>query len=146
VVESTFVRTTHHSPLTRKEIIVRRFHPFAVVYALTLVASFAWSAAEQDGDKKTESRPITVTMKSLSYDPKKLEICVGDSVVWTNDARTTHTALSDDEGKTFDTGEVEPGKSSKPVKFEKAGEFKYHCMVHGKSMSGTIVVKAPEKK
>ena len=52
----------------------------------------------------------------------------------------------DDDGKTFDTGEVEPEKSSKPVKFEKEGEFKYHCKVHGKTMSGTIVVKAVEKK
>jgi plastocyanin len=103
------------------------------------------SADEKTGDKKSEAKPITVTMKSLSYDPKKLEVHVGDSVVWTNKARTTHTAMSDDEGKTFDTGDVEPGKSSKPVKFEKEGEFKYHCKVHGKAMSGTIVVKAAEK-
>ena len=54
---------------------------------------------------------------------------------------TKHTATSDDDGKTFDTGEIEPGKSSKPVKFEKEGEFKYHCKVHGKTMSGTIIVK-----
>lgn len=96
-------------------------------------------------DEKTSDKPITVTMKSLSYDPKKLEVYVGDSVVWTNESRTKHTVMSDDEGKTFDTGEVEPGKSSKPVKFDKEGEFKYHCKVHGKSMSGTIVVKAVQK-
>jgi plastocyanin len=65
--------------------------------------------------------------------------------VWTNEARTKHTATSDDDGKTFDTDGVEPGKSSKPVKFDKEGEFKYHCKVHGKSTSGTIVVKAAEK-
>jgi plastocyanin len=67
-------------------------------------------------------------------------------VVWTDAALTSHTATSDDEGKTFDTDEVEPGKLSKPVKFEAEGEFKYHCKVHGKTMSGTIVVKAAEKK
>jgi xanthine dehydrogenase YagR molybdenum-binding subunit len=48
---------------------------------------------------------------NLSYDPKKLEVRAGDSVVWTNKARTEHTATSDDEGKTFDTGEIEPGQS-----------------------------------
>jgi plastocyanin len=100
---------------------------------------------ETKGDTKSEAKPITVTMKSLSYDPKKLEVHVGDSVVWTNTSRTTHSAMSDDDGKTFDTGEIEPGKSSKPVKFEKEGEFKYHCKVHGKTMSGTIVVKAVQK-
>ena len=60
-------------------------------------------------------------------------------------ARTKHSATSDDDGKTFDTGDIEPGKSSKAVEFEKPGEFKYHCKVHGKTMSGTIVVKAKAK-
>ncbi len=98
------------------------------------------------GADKPEGKPVTITMKSLSYDPKKLEVHVGESVVWTNKSRTMHTATSDDEGKTFDTDEIDPEKSSKPVKFEKEGEFKYHCKVHGKTMSGTVVVKAVEKK
>ena len=71
---------------------------------------------------------------------------MGDSVVWTNKSLTTHTATSDDDGKTFDTGEVERGKSSKPITFATAGEFKYHCKIHGKSMHATIVVKAAETK
>jgi plastocyanin len=98
-----------------------------------------------NGDKKMQPMTVAVTMKSLSYDPKKLAIRVGDSVVWNNKAFAAHTATSDDDGKTFDTGNVEPGTSSSPVKFNKAGEFKYHCLVHGKTMSGTIVVKAAEK-
>jgi len=98
-----------------------------------------------DAEDQPVVKPITVTIKSLSYSPKKLEIHAGDSVVWTNGSRTAHTSTSDDDGKTFDTGDVQPGKSSAPIKFEKAGEFKYHCKVHGKSMSGTIVVKEVEK-
>jgi plastocyanin len=91
-------------------------------------------------------RPATiVTMKSMSFDPKRLEVPIGVSVVWANKAHTKHTAISDDDGKTFDTGEIKPGNSSKPVKFEKEGEFKYYCLIHGKSMSGIIVVKAAEK-
>src|SRR6266545_2503558 len=105
----------------------------------------ACSAGDGNGDKKTQPKTVTVAMKSLSYEPKKLEVRVGDSVVWNNKAFAGHTATSDDDGKTFDTGNVEPGESSKAVKFEKEGEFKYHCKVHGKSMSGTIVVKAADK-
>jgi len=97
-------------------------------------------------DKTSEAKPIVVTMKSLSYDPKKLEVHVGDSVAWTNESRTAHSATSDDDAKTFDTGEIVPGKSSMPVKFDKEGKFNYHCIVHGKHMSGTIVVKAVENK
>jgi len=112
---------------------------------LSLIVILGIVAPEAQCDEKPTSKPVTVKVKSLSYDPKKLEIHVGDSVVWTNSALTAHTAISDDDGKTFDTGEIEPGQSSKPVKFDKEGEFKYHCKVHGKSMSGTIVVKAAEK-
>jgi plastocyanin len=127
--------------MAAKESIMKYLLP--IVCALTLVCLAL--AEEKSDDKKSDAGAITVKMKSLSFDPKKLEIHVGDSVVWTNEARNAHTATSDDDGKTFDTGEVEAGKSSKPIKFEKDGEFKYHCTVHGKTMSGTIVVAAAEK-
>jgi len=121
-------------------------HLFPIFVAFALASSFVSRAAEKADEKKPEPKPATVAVKSLGYDPKKLEIHVGGSVVWANESKTAHTATSDDDGKAFDTGEVEPGKSSKPVKFEKEGEFKYHCKVHGKTMSGTIVVKPAEKK
>lgn len=108
---------------------------------LIMGASLAWSAVSKNAGQNPETKPINVTMKSLSYDPKKLEIHVGESVVWTNKSFAKHTATSDDDGKTFDTGDVIPEESSKPMKFHREGEFNYHCKTHGKSMSGTIVVK-----
>jgi plastocyanin len=101
--------------------------------ALILTASVAWSANEP-------AAPITVVMKSISYDPKSVEVSVGGSIVWTNKAFTNHTATSDD-GQTFDTGEIKPNESSSAVKFDKEGEFTYHCKIHGKTMSGMVVVK-----
>jgi plastocyanin len=111
---------------------VNRIYLFPASLAFTLAASLACAAGET----------ITVKVKSLSYDPKVVEARVGDTVVWSNSSLTKHTATSDDDGKTFDTAEIKPDETSPPVKFEKAGEFNYHCKVHGKSMSGTIVVKA----
>ena len=90
-------------------------------------------------------QPISVEMKSISYDPKSVEVPVGGSIVWTNKAFTNHTATSDDDGKTFDTGEIKPVKRSSAVKFDKEGEFNYHCKIHGKTMSGTMVVKPQPK-
>jgi plastocyanin len=116
-----------------------------VCTALTIFAVLCYLAPGADGSKSSDGKKVSVTMKSLSFSPKKLEIEVGDSVVWCSEARTKHTAISDDDGRTFDTGEIEPGKSSKPVKFETEGEFKYHCKMHGKSMSGTVVVKGRAK-
>ena len=69
------------------------------------------------------------------------EVPVGGSIVWTNKAFTNHTATSEDDGKAFDTGEIKPGESSSPVEFDKQGEFQYHCKIHGKTMSGVVVVK-----
>jgi len=125
---------------------MRCLYRSAIVGALSLTCALFSYASDKTDDKKPDSTPITVTIKSMSYEPKKLEIHVGDSIVWTNKAFTTHTATSDDDGKTFDTGEVERGKSSKPVTFATEGEFKYHCKIHGKAMHATIVVKAVETK
>jgi plastocyanin len=114
---------------------VNRIYLFPASLAFTLAASLACAAAET----------ITVKVKSLSYDPKVVEAQVGDTVVWSNNSLTNHTATSDDDGKTFDTAEIKPDETSRPVKFEKAGEFNYHCKVHGKSMSGMIVVKPAQR-
>ncbi len=113
-----------------------------VVIACTLISvvTVALPSRLFAGDKAA-AKPTKVTIKSLSYEPKQLDISVGESVLWANVSRTKHTATSDDEGKTFDTGEIKPGQESEAVKFEKDGEFKYHCKVHGKTMSGTIIVK-----
>ena len=118
---------------------MNRVCQLAVSLAFIFAASVAWSAEEKDGT--TQSGPISVEMKSISYDPKSVEVPVGGSIVWTNKAFTNHTATSEDDGKTFDTGEIKPGETSSPVKFDKEGEFKYHCKIHGKTMSGTVVVK-----
>src|SRR5438309_9006808 len=116
---------------------MKRDYLFPIVICMAFYLSISPDKTKSDGN--SEAKLTTVTMKTLGYDPKKLESHAGDSVVWTNKARTAHTATSDDEGKTFDTGDVEPGQSSKPVKFEKEGEFKYHCKVHGKTMRGVVV-------
>jgi plastocyanin len=113
--------------------------------ALMIYAALGYLAPGADSGKSSDGKKVTVTMKSLSFSPRKLEIEAGDSVVWINEARTKHTATSDDDGKAVDTSEIEPGKSSKPVMFETEGEFRYHCKMHGKSMSGTVVVKAKSK-
>ena len=113
----------------------------AVFLAFILAVPVAWSAEENDATKQSDAKPTSVDMKSISYDPKSVEVPVGGSIVWTNKAFTNHTATSEDDGKTFDTGEIKPNESSNPVRFDKEGEFKYHCRIHGKTMSGTVIVK-----
>gem|GEM_PF-2470385 len=116
-----------------RTLLVNRLSLLPLAGVLIFTASVALSANEPPA-------PISVVMKSISYDPKSVEVPVGGSVVWTNKAFTNHTATSDD-GQTFDTGEIKPNESSNPVKFDKEGELNYHCKIHGKTMSGVVVVK-----
>jgi plastocyanin len=126
--------------MSEMEVIMNRVLQLAVSLAFICAVSVASSAEET---KQSDAKPTSVEMKSISYDPKSVEVPVGGSIVWTNAAFTNHTATSEDDGKTFDTGEIKPGESSSPVKFDKEGEFNYHCKIHGKTMSGTVVVKPP---
>lgn len=84
-----------------------------------------------------------VVMKSISYDPKVLEIHIGDSVEWTNKSYTEHSATSNEETPKedkFDTEHIKPKSTSKKIVFQHAGKLNYHCTIHGKTMSGQIVV------
>ncbi len=86
---------------------------------------------------------VLVTMKSISFEPKILQIKTNQSVEWINKSYTDHSATSDDAS--FDTGLIHPEKKSKTVVFSKSGTFKYNCSVHGKAMKGEIIVTAEEK-
>jgi plastocyanin len=84
-----------------------------------------------------------VQMKSISYDPKILEIKPGDTVQWDNKSFTEHSATSYENEKSnskFDTGLIQPQKASEIVQFHEVGTFLYHCQVHGKTMTGKIIV------
>jgi plastocyanin len=83
-----------------------------------------------------------VIMKSLSYVPKQIKIVQGQSVTWKNTSYTEHSATSEGNPSAFDTGMIASGKESKPVRFEKVGEYAYHCSMHGKTMSGVVIVTA----
>jgi plastocyanin len=84
--------------------------------------------------------PVEIQMKSLSYDPKNVDIVVGQSIVWKNVAYTEHSAASND-AKTFDTGMIAPGDHSKEITIKTPGVYSYHCSMHGRTMSGQITVK-----
>jgi plastocyanin len=92
------------------------------------------------------SEPVQIKMKSITFDPKVVQIDLGQSVRWKNSALTDHTATAEDAPPTFDTGVIHPGKLSKEVRFDHAGQYKYHCSIHGQTMSGIIQVQDPRGK
>lgn len=85
----------------------------------------------------TTAAANAVTIQNYAFSPSTITVKVGDSVTWTNQDSTAHTATADDGS--FDTGVLSQG-ASKTVTFSKAGTFPYHCSMHP-YMKGTVVVQ-----
>jgi len=79
-----------------------------------------------------------VTIASFAFSPASLTVTAGDSVTWSNNDSTGHTATAGDGS--FDTGTIAPGATAS-VTFATAGTFAYACTIHP-TMTGTIVVEA----
>ena len=78
-----------------------------------------------------------VFIEDFSFNPKEIEINIGDSVTWTNRDSVGHTATSD-SGE-FDSSILMDEQSFRYT-FTKAGEFGYHCAPHP-YMKGKIIVR-----
>jgi plastocyanin len=115
---------------------------------LALFVVLGLTVAGVGGEEKKEEKKgkdHKVQMLDNKFDPKELTIEVGDTVTWVNKGEKVHTATADEKVKDnpFDTKNVKPGESSKPVEFKKAGRVPYACDHHDE-MKGLIIVK--EKK
>jgi LPXTG-motif cell wall-anchored protein len=88
--------------------------------------------------KARAASPGSVTMKDFSFGPSSVTVNVGESVTWTNNGPTRHSATANDGS--FDTGLLPKGKSASHS-FGKAGTFAYVCSIHP-NMNGTVRVVA----
>jgi plastocyanin len=76
-------------------------------------------------------------MRQLAYAPAQIDIAVGTTVVWTNDAPLAHTVTADDNS--FDSGVIDAG-GRWSYTFTRAGTFPFHCTPHP-FMKGVVVVR-----
>ena len=72
------------------------------------------------------------------FTPATVTINAGQTVTWQNNGSLPHT-VSFDNGPAFSQN-LDSGSTVNRT-FSTAGTFKYHCMIHGASMSGTVIVK-----
>ena len=82
----------------------------------------------------------SVTISDFRFTPAQITIDQGDTVTWTNDGPTAHSATAPDGS--FDTGIFQAGQSRSHT-FSDAGTFSYICTPHP-NMHGTIVVRASQ--
>jgi plastocyanin len=79
-----------------------------------------------------------VTISDFQFSPSGVQVNVGDTVTWTNDGPTGHSATANDGS--FDTGIMDAGQSGSHT-FTQAGTFSYICTPHP-NMTGTVTVVA----
>jgi plastocyanin len=80
----------------------------------------------------------SVAIADFSFAPATITISQGDTVTWTNNGPTPHSAT----GGSFDTG-IFPAGQSRSHTFNEAGTFSYICTPHPQ-MKGTVVVQASQ--
>jgi plastocyanin len=106
--------------------------------ALTVfLASKQSSGQAYAANVSVTSSTTTVTISQFRFNPQKLTITVGTTVIWKNKDMFGHTVTSND-GKTFNHV-ISPGGSYR-FTFTKVGKFPYHCTFHP-SMMATRIVK-----
>jgi len=82
----------------------------------------------------------SVTIADFSFSPSTVTISQGDTVTWTNNGPTAHSATA--SNGSFDTGILPKGGSGSHT-FNDAGTFSYFCKPHP-YMKGTVVVQASQ--
>jgi len=79
---------------------------------------------------------VKASMKSIAFQPGRIEITVGTTVAWTNDDAVQHTVTAID--RSFDSGNIAPGATWQYT-FTKPGTYQFFCVVHP-FMKGVVVV------
>ncbi len=83
------------------------------------------------------AQTYNIEIKGFAFNPAKLEIKTGDTVIWTNKDSVKHTVTSD-SGTELDSPLFGQGETY-IHKFEISGAYEYHCTPHP-SMEGRIIV------
>ena len=91
------------------------------------------------------STEYKVSMEGWEFNPAKLTIKIGDTVVWINDDDTKHKLSFEDKslgGPSREKAHKFSVGDNFSFIFTKEGEFKYTCITHeGQDMVGIIVVE-----
>jgi LPXTG-motif cell wall-anchored protein len=88
----------------------------------------------------TTAASASVTISDFKFTPDTVTVNEGDTVTWTNEGPTAHTATAEDGS--FDTGTLRKGESGSAT-FTSAGTINYICTPHP-NMKGKVVVQAAD--
>ena len=121
--------------LARRPVV----HPFGSIATAGALAPVLLLIAWLLAAPPVRAAEVGVDISDFAFNPATVTIQVGDTVTWTNNDSTAHTATSADDEGLFD-GEMAPGASFS-FTFTEAGTFDYICELHPE-MEGTVVVES----
>jgi plastocyanin len=83
------------------------------------------------------AKPAEVAVQFSAYGPSQLDVLPGQTVLWSNVSRRTHTVTSDTG--LFDSDDIHPDQTFE-FTFTKPGTYTYHCTIHT-SIRGEVDVR-----
>lgn len=118
------------------------------IAAVALLAVVAAGCSSADNGGALEGSPppqspvtggdaVVKMTDSLKFEPASITVAAGTEVLFDNPERLPHTVSAIDGS--FESGTVNGGGEYSRT-FDKPGTFKYFCKIHGRAMSGEVVV------
>lgn len=107
------------------------------VSTLALVAAIAAGTLAAAPRIRPRPRTHAVNIENMAFQPAKLEVARGDTIVWTNKDLVPHTATSKAGG--FDSQTLRISESWSYTATRR-GTFEYLCSFHP-TMTGTVRVR-----
>lgn len=80
---------------------------------------------------------IEIINNTPQFSPDTIKIFSGDTVVWKNRLKESHSATGID----WDTGLIKTNKNSAPQVFYSTGTVQYHSKAKGSTLKGVIIVQ-----
>jgi plastocyanin len=99
-------------------------------------AAKATETAQAPADKPVGT-PAVVNLKNTAFQPRDIQVKVGEKITFENDDSFAHTVTAT-KGAKFDSGSLDGGKTFE-FTADKAGKISYVCTFHP-GMAGTITV------
>lgn len=104
----------------------------------TKAATSQATAAATTSAPSGTAQPNSVAITDFQFTPSTITVKVGDTVTWTNNGPSKHTATADDGS--FDSGNLSAGQTFSHT-FQTAGTFSYICTIHP-FMKAQVVVQS----